>query len=313
MTLRRVMLAAVVVAFPVGTVHAKRKPMHVEVVSLAVNSDTCCLTYRVVPASAGRLLIDTRDGCADAGRQWRVTVTLPGRNGAKSGVSNGSCSGFTGLSKMRVKPGNAYKLTLCYDGGASATFPAAVDLRLQYSGTSMTLDGPAGCDSLLWGTTTTTTTTTTTEPPPLICTTTSTIQACGGSLGSARIYALQAGNQTLLTSVPHDGTLELTIKGTACHGGNPPCPNGQYLYDYEFWVNDPNTPGGSARPNGLQILLNGNYQPPVGSPTSADPNNAYLVRIPVQAGDPLTALDQDDFSSDNSGYLDVDMNLVCGP
>ena len=104
MTLRRVMLAAVVVAFPVGTVHAKRKPMHVEVVSLAVNSDTCCLTYRVVPASAGRLLIDTRDGCADAGRQWRVTVTLPGRNGAKSGVSNGSCSGFTGLSKMRVKP-----------------------------------------------------------------------------------------------------------------------------------------------------------------------------------------------------------------
>ena len=55
MTLRRVMLAAVVVAFPVGTVHAKRKPMHVEVVSLAVNSDTCCLTYRVVPASAGRL------------------------------------------------------------------------------------------------------------------------------------------------------------------------------------------------------------------------------------------------------------------
>ena len=82
---------------------------------------------------------------------------------------------------------------------------------------------------------------------------------------------------------------------------------------YEFWVNDPNTPGGSARPNGLQILLNGNYQPPVGSPTSADPNNTYLVRIPVQAGDPVTALDQDDFSSDNLGYLDVDMNLICGP
>src|SRR2546425_2020608 len=110
MAVRRVMLAAVVVAFPVGTVHAKRKPMHVDVVSLAVNSDACCLTYRVVPASAGRLLIDTRDGCAGSGRQWRVTVTLPGRKGAKSNVGTGACSAFTGLSRMRVKPGSAYKL-----------------------------------------------------------------------------------------------------------------------------------------------------------------------------------------------------------
>src|SRR5437762_3199340 len=101
MTLRRVMLAAVVVAFPVGTVHAKRKPMHVEVVSLAVNSDTCCLTYRVVPASAGRLLIDTRDGCADAGRQWRGTGPLPGRNGAQSGVGNGYGRGVRGEPRER--------------------------------------------------------------------------------------------------------------------------------------------------------------------------------------------------------------------
>ena len=113
--------------------------------------------------------------------------------------------------------------------------------------------------------------------------------------------------------MPHDGTLELTIKGTDCHGGNPPCPNGQYLYDYEFWVNDANTPGGSSRPPGLQLLLNGTHTPPVGSPTVADANNTYLVRIPVQAGDAVTALDQDDFSSDNTGYLDVDMNLICGP
>src|SRR2546425_8130555 len=118
MAVRRVMLAAVVVAFPVGTVHAKRKPMHVEVVSLAVNSDTCCLTYRVVPASAGRLLIDTRDGCADAGRQWRGTLTLPGREGGKSGGRHGSCSGVTGPSKKRGKAREADKLTLFYHRGA---------------------------------------------------------------------------------------------------------------------------------------------------------------------------------------------------
>jgi len=311
MTIRRfVTLSAGMFAFGAGAAHAKAKPLHVDVRSLAVNSDACCLTYRIVPASAARLLIDTRDGCAGSGRQWRVTVTLPGRKGAKSNVGTGSCGAFTGFSKMRVKPGNAYKLTLCYDGGASASFPAAVDLRLQYpGGTSMTLDGPAGCDAVPWNTTTTTTTT---LAPPM-CTTTSTIQQCGGDLGTARIYALQSGNQTLLNTVPHDGTLELTITGTDCHGGSPPCPNGQYMYDYEFWVNDPTPPGSSPRSSGKQILLNGSHQPPVGSPTVADPNNTYLVRIPVHAGDTITALDQDDFSNDNQGYLDVDLNLVCSP
>src|SRR5256886_6713729 len=66
---------------------------------------------------------------------------------------------------------------LLLEKNKNATFPAAVDLRLQYSGTRMALDGPACCDSLLWGTTATTTTTTT-APPTLICITTSTIQAC---------------------------------------------------------------------------------------------------------------------------------------
>jgi len=162
-------------------------------------------------------------------------------------------------------------------------------------------------------TTTTTTSTTTTSPPPPVCTTSSTIQQCGGNLGTARIYALQSGSQTLLNSVPHAGTLELTIRGIDCHGGSPPCPNGQYMYDYEFWVNDPNPPGSSSRPSGKQILLNGTHLTPVGSPTVPDANNSYLVQIPVQAGDPITALDQDDFSNDNTGYLDVDMNLICGP
>ena len=305
--------SVLVLASPDRALPAKAKRLQVQVTSLAFNSDTCCLTYRISAATAARLLVDTRDGCDAAGRQWRVSVTSPGRKGARSNVGSGSCSVWTGLTRMRVRAGSLYKLTLCYDGGASASFPAAVDLRLQHSG-NLTVDGPAGCESLMWGTTTTTTTTTTmtTEPPP-ICTTTSTLQPCGGSLGSARIYAINQGSQTLLNSVPHDGTLELTIKGTDCHGGNPPCPNGQYQYDYEFWVNDPNNPTGSSRPPTLQILINGVHTPPVGSPTVTDPNNTYLVQIPVQAGDPVTAIDQDDFSSDNSGYLDVDMNLICGP
>jgi len=307
-------LSLLVVAFPGRALAGKPKPLQVQVTSLAFHSDTCCLTYRISAASAARLLIDTRDGCDAPGRQWRVSVTSPGRKGAKSNVGSGTCSAWTGLTKMRVRAGSLYKLTLCYDGGASASFPAGVDLRVQHSG-NLTVDGPAGCESLMWGTTTTTattTTTTTTEPPPF-CTTTSTLQPCGGSLGSARIYAINQGSQNLLNSVPHNGTLELTIKGTDCHGGNPGCPNGQYQYDYEFWVNDPGNPGGSPRPPGKQIMINASHPSPIGSPTVADPNNTYVVQIPVQAGDPVTALDQDDFSSDNSGYLDVDMNLICGP
>src|SRR5256885_9830835 len=60
----------------------------------------------------------------------------------------------------------------------------------------------------------------------------------------------------------------------------------------------------------FRSLLNGNYQPPVGSPTSADPNNTYLVRIPVQAGDPVTALDQDR-SEEHTSELQSPCNLVC--
>jgi len=302
------LVACLVLAFPGRALPAKPKPLQVQVSSLAFNSDTCCLTYRISAARAALLLIDTRDGCDAPGRQWRVSVTSPGRKGAKSNVGTGSCSAWTGLTKMRVRSGSVYKLTLCYDGGASASFPAAVDLRLQHSG-NLTVDGPAGCESLMWGTTTTTTTT---DPPP-VCTTTSTLQPCGGNLGSARIYAPQSGSQTLLNSVPHNGTLQMTITGTDCHGGNPPCPNGQYLYDYEFWVNDPNNPGGSHRGPGLQIKINGSHPTPVGNPSTTDPNNTYVVQIPVQAGDPVTAIDEDDFSADNSGYLDVDMNLSCGP
>src|SRR3989442_13285366 len=154
-------LSIVVLALPGRALPSKPKPLQVQVASLAFKSDTCCLTYRISAASAARLLIDTRDGCDAAGRQWRVSVTSPGRKGAKSNVGSGTCSGWTGLTKMRVRGGSLYKLTLCYDGGASASFPAAVDLRVQYSG-NLTVDGPAGCESLMWGTTTTVQTTTTT-------------------------------------------------------------------------------------------------------------------------------------------------------
>src|SRR3989442_2053168 len=154
-------LSLVVVAFPGRALAGKPKPLQVQVTSLVFHSDTCCLTYRISAASAARLLIDTRDGCDAAGRQWRVSVTSPGRKGAKSNVGSGTCSAWTGLTKMRVRGGSLYKLTLCYDGGASASFPAAVDLRVQYSG-HLTVDAPAGCESVRWGTTTTVQTTTTT-------------------------------------------------------------------------------------------------------------------------------------------------------
>src|SRR3989441_7503085 len=102
-------VSVLVLAFPGRALPAKAKPLHVRVTSLAFNSDTCCLTYRMSAASAGRLLIDTRDGCDAPGRQWRVSVTSPGRNGAKSNVSSGQCSAWTGLTKMRVRGGSLYR------------------------------------------------------------------------------------------------------------------------------------------------------------------------------------------------------------
>ena len=290
-------VSVLVLAFPGRALPAKAKPLHVRVTSLAFNSDTCCLTYRMSAASAGRLLIDTRDGCDAPGRQWRVSVTSPGRNGAKSNVSSGTCSAWTGLTKMRVRAGSLYTLTLCYDGGASATFPATMDLRLQYSG-DITLDGPAGCEALLWGTTTTTTT----LPA---CTTTTTLPPCGGPLGTASISATDGSPQTLLASAPASGTLELTITGAVCHGGSFNC---QYRYDYEFWTNDPGGPSPITN-----FTVNGVHLVPVGSPGTPTSDHSYVVQLPVSAGDPVTASDSDSVYTDNSDALHVDMNLVCGP
>ena len=294
-------VSVIALAFPGGALLAKVTPLQVQVTSLAFNSDTCCLTYRLSAASAGRLLVDSRDGCDAPGRQWRVSVTSPGRKGAKSSVGSGSCSAWTGLATMRVRGGSPYQLTVCYDGGASATFPAAMDLRLQYSG-SLAVEGPAGCESLLWGTTTTTTTTTTTLP---LCTTTTTLQPCGGPLGTASISSTDGSPQTLLASAPASGTLELTITGTVCHGGSFNC---QYTYDYEFWTNDPSGPS-----HVTNITVNGMHLVPVGSPGTPTSDHSYVVQLPVSGGDPVTASDSDTVYTDNSGALHVDMNLVCDP
>src|SRR2546430_11329889 len=123
-----------------------------------------CVTGSVRPWS-------TRSrACTVSRSRRRDSLTLVSRPGSSVGRRSEEHT-----SELQSQSNLVCRLLL--EKNKNATFPAAVDLRLQYSGTRMALDGPACCDSLLWGTTATTTTTTT-APPTLICITTSTIQAC---------------------------------------------------------------------------------------------------------------------------------------
>ncbi len=300
-----------------ATLAGKRARLQVRTASLSFIGEGCCQTLLVTPSGAGKLLVDTRDACDSAGHQWRVLLQAPGRKGVRSNFGSGTCNGadgardtaddWSGLARMRVKAPGPYRVTVCHEGGSGA-YPANMDVRMQYAGPDLTVDGPLPCGSCYGpggGTTTTTVdplaTTTTTGPPA--CVTTTTIQPCGGDLGVRVISTTGPQQQVLVDSVPVTGMLELTISGTICHGGSFDC---EHNYDYEFWLNDPLGPS-----HVTNVYINGGHRIPDGAPSAPTSNHTYVVQLPVVQGEQVIAVDNDSVYSDNYGFYTVSMNLVC--
>jgi hypothetical protein len=94
--------------------------------AFGASGDAC--VFDLTATADGVLSVDTKAG--SNGDKWRATTFLANKKSAKSNVSTGSATTFTGLVGRNVQTGRKYELAVTYETPLPGTFPATVTVRV---------------------------------------------------------------------------------------------------------------------------------------------------------------------------------------
>jgi hypothetical protein len=132
--MRRLLLVLVAAFLMVGFVDAGPPPAGVteqEFFIVFYSADDVYVIDVEKAQGAGDLIVDTMDCCVP-GDKWKVVVSEPNGNAAKTetGVGDGSNSEYTGAATAH--PFVRGTVTVSYDSGVDI-FPAGMQVRLRYT------------------------------------------------------------------------------------------------------------------------------------------------------------------------------------